>query len=108
MMVITFGGKWMLKPYDRRNWCLYEWRVPDPKNPKTKSAEPKWFKMDEYFQSIRKAVERVLEYEVRDDPSRAESGVGLLDKMDEIVSRLERVSIDAKLAQDLENLKVEV
>lgn len=86
-MVIRFGEKWMLKPVDRRNWSLYELRSADPNNHKTKSTEPKWFKCDEYFQSLSHAVRRAFEYELREDPGEVDIG-----RADEIVARIEAIA----------------
>ena len=65
-MTITIGGKWMLKPYDRRNWQLYEFREPCASR-KTNNRSARWFACDEYFQSIGMALSRIFEYALRDD-----------------------------------------
>lgn len=66
-MTLTIGGKWQLRPYDRRNWQLYEFRAPNMRNGKARSAEPRWFACDEYFQSVGMALSRIFEYSLRDD-----------------------------------------
>ena len=86
-MTLTIGGKWQLRPYDRRNWSLWEWRTADPKNAKTRSTEPKWFKCDEYFQSVGMALSRIFEYALRDD---ATEWTG--EQLSEMVEHVEAVA----------------
>lgn len=90
-MTITFGGKWQLRPYDRRNWCLYEFRAPDPRNARTKGTEPKWVRLDEYFQSVGQAMVRVMEYALRDDGTSFEVAC-----MDDLMAVVEHIDATAR------------
>lgn len=86
-MKITIGGRWQLRPYDRRNWSLWEWRAADPKNARTKSFEPKWFSCDEYFQDIGIALGRIFEYALRDDD--ASFDVASMDDLMAVVEHID-------------------
>lgn len=86
-MTLTIGGKWQLRPYDRRNWQLYEFRAPNMRNGRARSAEPRWFPCDEYFQSVGMALSRIFEYSLRDD---ATEWTG--EQLREMVERVEGVA----------------
>ena len=96
-MTLTIGGKWQLRPYDRRNWCLYEFRAPDPRNARTKGTEPKWVRLDEYFQSIGMALSRIFEYSLRDDATEW-TGEQLRDMVDHVEAVVRELSESVEVA----------
>jgi len=103
-MNIRFG-KWMLKPYGnygphKRNWQLYELREPKAKKGsyEPKSAKPKWYPMDEYFQSFPLAMRRALEYELRDEPGEwdAHDATELLRAVTDVVDRVDDAHVEGE------------
>lgn len=93
-MEIRFG-KWRLRPYDRRNWTLDEWR--SPTSGKNRGGEPQWNHRDEYYQSLPQALGRVLEYELRDEPGAYDTTQlqEFLDKVAEVCDRVCDVRVEA-------------
>ena len=82
-MTITFG-RYQLRPYDRRNWCLWEFREPRESRA-TKDRSARWFCMDEYFQDVGMAIRRCAEYELRADGTEFDAD-HVLDALDHVES----------------------
>lgn len=66
-MIVNITETLRLVRRDAFNMELEEFRQPDPSNRNAKSAEPKWVKTGNYFQSLGSALKFVHDRLVRDD-----------------------------------------
>lgn len=89
-------GKWRLRVYDRRSWTLDEWAVPT--RGKNRGGEPQWCRREEHSQSLPQALQRVFEYEPRDEPGEfdADHLSDFLAKVKEVADRVTSATVDGE------------